>query len=171
MKTKTPIPNRIVKPRRLRLLAASLLLGAASALSVQAQSKALIGRWITGAEDLADKSGFTAAGTHDGVAVGTVENVTFDNSDVPPGFTGSSLNLAGSAAVMITNSASTDGGFLQTFNNGISNKFSTVFWFKGTPGSWNPLVSKAGESVIGWKVMTIPLVTTARFSRTADGIR
>lgn len=133
-------------------------------LSASAQSRSLIGRWITGPEDLTDKSGFTPVGTHDGVAVGTTENVTFDSGDIPPRFAGSSLNLGGNAAIMITNSASSDGGFLQTFNNDIADKFSTVFWYKGQPGGWNPLVSKAGESGIGWQVRALWDNTKACFT-------
>ena len=114
----------------------------------------LIGRWISGAANLLETSGFRPAGTHDGVAVGAnAASLTF-SSDVPVGYAGQSLDLsAGEVAVMITNSSSAELGYVETFDNQMQNKFSIAFWAKGTPASdWNPWVSKRGEGDGGYQV-------------------
>ena len=132
-----------------QLTAGSAGLGSGSlALTVNPK---LIGRWISGAANLSETSGYRPAGTHDGVAVGTPAALAF-SSDLPPGCTGQSLDLrAGNVGVMVTNSATTDGGYLNTYDDVIRNKFTIAFWAKGFPGGWNPWVSKRGES-IGWQL-------------------
>jgi hypothetical protein len=117
----------------------------------------LIGRWLTGTTDLADKSGFTPAGTHDGYAVGSNPAAVAFSADVPAGFQGQSLDLTanlvdGTVGVVISNSATADLGYLTTFDDGISSTFSIAIWTKGLPGSWNPFISKRGEDGIGWQV-------------------
>lgn len=116
----------------------------------------LIGHWLNGAADLTDKSGYTAAGTHDGVVIGANPELLAYSSDVPAGFTGQSLDLTGNAAgtvgVVITNSATSDGAYLPTFDGGISSAFSVSVWAKGVPGNWNGFVSKRGEDTIGWQI-------------------
>ena len=108
----------------------------------------LIGHWFSGAADLSETSGFRPAGTHDGTAVGTAGSLAF-SGDVPPGYTGQSLDLtAGNVAVMVNNSSVAELGYAETFDNQIANKFSIAFWVKGpaTPtGDWQPWVSKNGE--------------------------
>jgi autotransporter-associated beta strand protein len=113
-------------------------------------SPGLIGRWVSGAADLADTSGFTIPGTHDGVAVGANAAALAWSPDVPDGFTGQSLDLsAGTVAVLITNTAMTDAAYKTTFDEGIANKFTAAFWFKGTSaGAW---VSKSGLTPWGWQ--------------------
>ncbi len=122
-----------------------------SAPSLQA-ADSLIGRWISGSESLTDSSGFTAPGTHDGVAVGSSAASLAWSVDVPIGFPpGKSLDLtANNVAVQINNTATTDGaGYQTTFDNDISTKFTGTFWFKGTlGGAW---FSKSGNTPFGWQ--------------------
>jgi uncharacterized repeat protein (TIGR02543 family) len=124
----------------------------------------LIGHWASGAESLADSSGYTPAGTHDGVAMGDNAGLLAWSSDVPVGFTGKSLDLsAGSVAVQIDNTATNDSAYRTTFDQGIGTKFTTTFWFKGPvdtlTGVW---VSKSGNTPYGWKARplngTLPVV-------------
>ena len=124
----------------------------------------LIGHWASGAESLTDSSGYTPAGTHDGVAMGDNAGLLAWSSDVPVGFTGKSLDLsAGSVAVQIDNTATNDSAYRTTFDQGIGTKFTTTFWFKGPvdtlTGVW---VSKSGNTPYGWKARplngTLPVV-------------
>jgi hypothetical protein len=113
----------------------------------------LIGRWFPGAASLADWSGFTPPGTHNGVAIGGNAGALAYSTEVPPGFSGQSLDLtAGNVGVMIANSANTDPGYLPTFDTTIATNFSVAFWAKGMPGEWAPWVAKRGESGIGWQL-------------------
>lgn len=118
----------------------------------------LIGHWLTGTPDLTDKSGFTLPGTHDGIAVGANATNLAYSADVPPGFTGSSLDLTANSnsavnvGVIITNSAMSDGAYLPTFDDGIAATFSVALWTKGFPSTWNGFISKRGENGIGWQV-------------------
>ena len=112
----------------------------------------LIGHWISGAANLSETSGYRPAGTHNGVAVGTPAALAF-SADLPPGCTGQSLDLrAGNVGVMVTNSATSDGAYLNTYDDLIRAKFTIAFWAKGFPGTWSGWVSKRGESGIGWQV-------------------
>jgi hypothetical protein len=116
----------------------------------------LVGAWFTGATNLADSSGYSPAGTHDGYGVtndGTAAfNYAFTN-DVPPGATGHSLWLQGNTAIAITNSSNMDPGYLDTFDDTINTNGMTVMcWAKGLPGGWNPWVSKYGENGAGWQL-------------------
>ena len=114
---------------------------------------ALVGHWGSGAETLADTSGYTAAGTHDGVAVGGNAGLLAYSTDVPSGFSGKSLDLsAGDVAIMIQNSATSDGGYLTTFDDQSRSQISVAFWAKGFPGVWSPWVAKGGEDGIGWQM-------------------
>ncbi len=115
----------------------------------------LIGHWLSGNASLVETSGFRPAGTHDGVAVGGNAAALAFSSDVPPGYSGQSLDLsAGNVAVMITNSSSVDLGYVETFDGQMANKFSITFWAKGTPnsGDWNPWIAKRGEDGLGYQV-------------------
>jgi hypothetical protein len=128
--------------------------GLSSASTVYAH--ALIGHWLSGANNLSDTSGFTPPGTHDGVVVGSNPASLAYSSDVPPGFTGQSLDLTanGSGAnigVAITNSSINDAAYQSTFDGAIATAFTVAYWEKGVPGFFNPYVSKAGENNIGWE--------------------
>jgi hypothetical protein len=113
----------------------------------------LIGHWLSGAADLTETSGFRPAGTHDGFAIGANAGFLTFSGDVPPGYSGQSLDLsAGTVAVLITNSATLDSGYVETFDNQMGNKFSIAFWAKGTPGVWDPWISKRGEGDAGYQV-------------------
>ncbi len=48
--------------------------------------------------------------------------------------------------MLITNTATADSNYQNTFDANIQNGFSVTFWEKGFPGSWNPYVSKNGET-------------------------
>ena len=118
---------------------AQLTTGCASLISDTAgltvlPSSGLIGRWLSGSEDLPDKSGYTPAGTHDGVMSDGLTAI-FSSLDVPPGATGSSLDLATSGgAVLISNSVISDPGYRATFDEGTAQQLSVVLWAKGLPG-------------------------------------
>ncbi|MCX6877007.1 MAG: autotransporter-associated beta strand repeat-containing protein [Verrucomicrobia bacterium] len=121
-------------------------------------SLALIGHWVSGAPTLSDSSGFTPAGTHDGVAEGPNAAWLAYSSEVPAGFTGTSLDLtaggAGNVGVTINNSKASDTKYMNTFDDPILAKFTISFWAKGFPngGWWSPWVSKHGEGSEGWQV-------------------
>jgi hypothetical protein len=135
----------------------------------------LVGAWLTGAADLADASGYTPGGIHDGYFIGanniTVYVTNGDNSittntyfaplpgtnywftsDVPPGKTGMAMHLV-NIAISISNSSTLDGAYTNTYDDTINNSFTVMFWAKGAPGawSWNPWVSKYGENGVGWQ--------------------
>lgn len=130
-------------------------LGATMLLSSGTRAGAeLVGHWFSGEESLAETSGFTPEGTHDGVAVGGNAGLLAYSSDVPPGFTGKSLDLtAGNVAVQVSNSATpADVGYMDTFDGVVSGQITVAFWAKGFPGDWAPWISKRGEDNIGWQV-------------------
>jgi hypothetical protein len=114
----------------------------------------LVGQWLTGSQDFADKSGFTSVGTHDGFIIGNgAENPYWSAGDVPAGFGGASYALDGNCAIRVTNSASSDPGYQATFDYGIAHKFTVAFWVKGfPPHGWNPIVTKGGSGTTGWEV-------------------
>ncbi len=126
---------------------------------------ALVGHWVSGAENLADTSGYTAPGTHNGVAVGGNAGSLAYSSDVPAGFSGKSLDLSvGNVAVMIQNSATSDAGYLTTFDDQSRSQISVAFWAKGFPGEWSPWVAKGGEDGIGWQMRRVALDPVAGFT-------
>ena len=114
---------------------------------------ALVGHWVSGATNLADTS-VSPPGTHDGTAIGgNAGALTYNADDVPLTFGGSSLDLrAGNVGVMIANSATTDTGYVKTYDEGLRSQFTIAFWAKGFPGTWGPWVSKRGEDGIGWQL-------------------
>ncbi|MEN9974219.1 MAG: hypothetical protein RLZZ282_225, partial [Verrucomicrobiota bacterium] len=139
----------------LRALRAAAFLGALFGASPIQAADALIGRWISGPNNLADTSAFTAPGTHDGVAVGSNAAALAWSVDVPVGFPpGNSLDLAANnVAVQINNTATDDASYQNTFDNGIADKFTATFWFKGAApgnleGTW---FGKSGNTPNGWK--------------------
>ena len=117
----------------------------------------LVGAWLTGAANLADASGYSPAGRHDGYGVTGAGipsfNYTFTN-DVPPGVpSGQSLFLNGTIAIAITNSSTLDANYTNTFDDILNtNGMTVLFWAKGLPGAWNPWLSKFGENGDGWQL-------------------
>jgi Concanavalin A-like lectin/glucanases superfamily len=119
----------------------------------------LLGHWFAGHTNVADHSGFSPAGTHNGMIVGTPANLSY-STDVPPGFTGQSVNLnngnnAANVAVLITNTCSSDNLYAPTFDDAIYKKFSITFWAKQSSvfgGGWVPWITKYGENNIGFKI-------------------
>jgi hypothetical protein len=115
----------------------------------------LVGEWLAGPTSLADSSGYSPAGTHDGYGVtgsGTrAYNFVFTN-DVPPNATGKSLLFQGNTAIAITNSSTLDASYINTYDDTLSSAMTVAFWAKGLPGGWNPWVSKYGESEAGWEL-------------------
>jgi len=138
----------------LRTFTLAAAVGAATFFGAVTPARAeLVGHWFSGEESLAEETGFAGAGTHDGIAVGGNAGLLAFSADVPPGFTGKSLDLsAGNVAVQVDNSASTDLNYAPTFDSGISNQTTVAFWAKGFPGDWAPWISKRGEDNIGWQV-------------------
>lgn len=152
-------PIERIQPIRdhLRTLALATATAAAMIFGTGTQARAdLVGHWLSGAENLNETSGFAPAGTHDGVAVGGNAGLLAYSTDLPPGFTGKSLDLRaggqGNVAVQVANSATTDAAYLNTFDEGVSNQLTVAFWAKGIPGDWAPWISKRGEDNIGWQV-------------------
>lgn len=114
----------------------------------------LVGRWLTGEQDLLDKSGYTPAGTHDGALAGGFVTTPYFSADIPPGAPALAMSLdlsATSGAIIISNTVATEPGYRATFDDGTAMQLSVVFWAKGLPGGWNPFVSKNGEGS-GWQV-------------------
>jgi hypothetical protein len=116
----------------------------------------LVGAWITGAANLVDTSGYSPAGSHDGYGVtgtSTPSSAYAFTNDVPPGKTGLALWFNnGASGISISNSASADTAYTNTFDDGLTNAMTVVFWAKGWPsGQWNPWVSKYGEGGQGWQ--------------------
>ena len=124
----------------------------------------MVGHWFSGTASLADTSGFTPAGTHNGAAVGGSAGLLAYSTDVPAGFSGQSLDLtAGNVGVRIDNSATGDAGYLDTYDGGLAYQCSVAFWAKGFPGTWAPFVSKNGESS-GFQVRRYSTTTTPTFT-------
>jgi autotransporter-associated beta strand protein len=113
------------------------------------QPPSIIGHWLSGPANLTDSSGFAPAGIHDGTWYGDGSQAW--SSDVPPNFSGASLDLtAGSAAVLVTNTAEADSSYVATFDELITNSFSVTVWIKGWPAAqWGTFVSKCGEAFDG----------------------
>ncbi len=115
----------------------------------------VVGAWFMGASNLDDVSGYSPAGTHDGYGI-TGANVPspyykFTN-DVPPGKTGYSLWLPnGNTIIAISNTATGDAGYTNTFDDNLTNAFTAVFWAKGIPGGWTGFITKNAEGP-GWGV-------------------
>jgi hypothetical protein len=139
-------------PLRSCMLTSAMRMAIALSTLTVAQAD-LVGHWITGAPNLTETSGAHPAGRHDGVAVGGNAAALAFSNDVPTGFNGQSLNLsAGNVGVLVANSATTDAGYVPTYDDGVRTHLTVTFWAKGFPGTWNPWVSKRGENGIGWQV-------------------
>lgn len=113
------------------------------------QAPALVGKWFTNAS-LADVSGYSPAGLHDGFPIG---GATYEfTNDVPAGKTGQSVILSSSSGIAISNSSTLDLSYTNTFNDRINNAMSVSLWAKGWPSGWSPFVSKHGEGGLGWQL-------------------
>ena len=109
----------------------------------------IVGQWLSGAQSLADVSGFTPAGTHDAsVRTGSTAWV----NDVPPGAPPGDYSLQFNAAgLQITNTAVTDNAYTNTFDDKVTRGMTVMLWAKGLPnGIWRAFVAKNGENNIGW---------------------
>jgi hypothetical protein len=112
----------------------------------------LTGRWLVGATNLTEYSGFQPAGTHDGTLVGTVPATIWTN-DVPAGFPGRSILFNAAYGVKVNNSAATDAGYQSSFDDVMAHKFTVTFWTKtGNSGSWTPWMTKRGDDGIGFQI-------------------
>jgi hypothetical protein len=116
-------------------------------LTIQAPS--LVGKWFTN-NSLADVSGYTPAGIHDAFPIG---GLTYEfSTNVPSGKTGQSVLLSSASGFAISNSSTLDVAYTNTFDERINNAMTVQLWAKGWPGTWNPFVSKYGESGLGWQI-------------------
>ena len=122
-----------------------------SDVTVTVANESLVGEWLNGPASLADASGYSPAGTHDGYIVGG-GNYVFTN-DVPPGRPGQSLCFPiGDTGIAISNSSTWDANYTNTFDDPTQNNFTVICWAKGFPGQWSPWVSKFGETEAGWQL-------------------
>ncbi len=115
----------------------------------------LIGYWPLDG-NLAETSGFRAAGVHDGVVAGG--GTLRYTASAHPGL-GQAIDLANNdVAVRVLNSRTSDAGYMDTFdahlNGGTGTARMTIaFWAQGFPsGGWNPWVAKRGESGEGYQI-------------------
>jgi len=119
----------------------------------------LVGHWFVGATNLTEYSGFTPAGTHNGIIVGKAPAslAAMFSTDVPTNFPGQSINLvAGNAStgfgILVTNSSMLDYAYQPTFDDVINNQFTIAFWTKGAVATaWSPWLTKHGDDSIGWR--------------------
>jgi hypothetical protein len=124
--------------------------------TVAAAGPSLRGHWISGAASLADTANVVGPGVYDAltnrVTTGT-RYLRFTN-DVPPGATAGAQSLYfNNNGLIITNTGTGDPGYMvDTFDGGLQNGFTIMLWAKGTPGGWNPWVSKAGDNNTGWQL-------------------
>ena len=144
----------------------------AASTSYEVSDTNLIGRWFAGAETLADVSGYTPAGTHDGVIVGANPEALAYSDDVPPGQTGKSLDLTANGAgkqvgVVITNSSTRDSSYRPTFDDDIRYGLQVSFYYKGDFAYYEGPVGKRGVEGVGdyW----VPDDTTGWGIRKAGG--
>jgi hypothetical protein len=111
-----------------------------------------VGQWFAGASNFTDVSGYSPAGTHDGYIVTNGTPGWFLTNDVPAGRTGYSFRTTGTTTgLAISNSSTLDANYTNTFDAN-TNAFSVTLWAKGFPGSWNPFMTKFGESESGWQL-------------------
>lgn len=121
-----------------------------SIVNILVESPNLLGEWFNGTNNLADVSGFSPAGTHDGYDLANAGGSYKFTNDVPPGRTGVSLYL-NNDGIGIGNSSTLDAGYTNTFDDYINHSMTVAVWAKGWPGGWNPWVSKYGEGP-GWQL-------------------
>jgi hypothetical protein len=120
-----------------------------SVVNIKFLPATLVGRWLSGSQNMTDVSGFSPAGIHD---ASVQSGSTYWTNDVPPSAApGSSLYL-NSAGLIVANSSTADASYTNTFDNMTYNGMTVMCWAKGWPGGWNPWVSKYGESGQGWQL-------------------
>jgi hypothetical protein len=113
----------------------------------------MIGHWFSGDATLDETSGYRPPGTHYGTVIGSNPGDQSFTSDVPAGFSGQALSLAGNAAIQVANSATADLGYVNTFDDVVANGISITFWEKGFPlADWHPWIAKKGEDANGYQV-------------------
>ena len=117
----------------------------------------IVGQWLAGAPSVADVSGYSPAGTHDGYDARAGGGTRFYwTNDVPQFAPAGSLSLYfNNDGLAIANSSTNDAAYTDTFDVAISNAMTVSFWAKGWPGGWNPFVSKNGDSGspnAGWDI-------------------
>ena len=119
--------------------------------SVVAPTPAMVGHWLTGTASLADTANYIAPGLYNGAMVGG--SASYFTNDVPPSAPSGALSLRLVAAgISISNTVPSDAGYVvDTFDGTIGNQFTVAFWAKGNLNSWDPWVSKNGESS-GWQM-------------------
>jgi hypothetical protein len=130
---------------------------------------AMVAQWAfkDAANPFVETSGYQAAGTHDGTAQGTVATST----DIPPGTTGNSLDLTQGGSVQITNTSTSDGGYMPTFDDVLASQMTIAFWVKVAQqmDHWDPFIVKDGESA-GFQVRFQDVSPVACFTvRGTDG--
>jgi hypothetical protein len=117
-------------------------------VSGAAPTAGLVGYWNFDSASLAETSGFTPAGTHDGLPEGSVAFIS--------GPVGKALDLtAANTAVKIKHSNASEPGYQGTFDRLLyasADGFTITAWVKGLPGSWNAWISKYGEGSSGYQV-------------------
>ena len=121
-----------------------------SVVNIKFLPATLVGRWLSGAQSMADGSGFSSAGAHD---ASVQSGSTYWTNDVPPSVApGSSSLYFNNAGLIVANSSTLDSAYTNTFDNMIYNGMTVMCWAKGWPGGWSPWVSKYGESGQGWQL-------------------
>jgi hypothetical protein len=125
-----------------------------SILVIEAAGNVLVGEWAFNdiGHPYVDSSGFRLPGTHDGSVIG---NVSLTN-DVPAGLAGYSLNLISTGALQILNTRTSEGGYLDTFDNLLADAMTIAVWVKLNAAwdftTWIPFVSKRGEDNSGYQL-------------------
>ncbi len=135
-----------------------------SAVVMPDPALALVGRWVSGAENLVDSSATLPSARMTAWPWATIRASRL-RGGCACGFSGKSLDLrAGEVGVMIANSSTTDGGtYLNTFDDQIRSHVTISFWAKG-PGTWNPRVAKGGENGVGWQMRRVDADPVAGFT-------
>jgi hypothetical protein len=162
---------------------AGALTNSGTLLQLQYQPHTLIGQWASGAQTLVDQSGYFSGSSHDGIMItnangvrngsipGGSGNLPVWSSDVPAGFTGSSLDFSTvpQTAVEIANTAVSDMKYNGLFDRSISNGFTVTFWAKGWPAAANGcFIGKRGENASPFKGWQVRKSSSTGFASTAQ---
>jgi hypothetical protein len=135
--------------------------------SLDILTKTLVGEWLPGTQTFADVSGFKPAGTHDAFLK---SGSTYWTNDVPPGALGTNSLYFVNGGLQVSNSATGDAGYKNTYDAAINSGITVMCWAKGWPGQWNPWVSKWGEGSNGWQLRRDAGTNTACWTtRNASG--
>jgi len=110
----------------------------------------LLGEWLTnsigGVPNLAELTGTQPQ--HGGYVVGA-GSLVLQAGQVPPNYAGDSVYFDGNEAVAISNTVSTDAGYVGTYDSYLTNAMTVAFWaqYVPQPGAY---VSKNGVTA-GWQ--------------------